>query len=281
MCKNVLTTSFAISLAMLLLIACSTAIAQQQKKALSNADVIAMVKVSLPENTIILAIQQGPTDFDTSALKLIELKNQGISPKILDAMIQAGTPVESQRQANIPSRTASNTNPLSPVSEINEAMSYGEVVMVDGVRRIEMTRSQVDSRIGGFMKQMVNPFGKTRVQGAINGNHSQLRTTNTSPMFEVGISSDLNASSYVALVKLKAKSDRREIEIHRGGITGISSGFRKEDIIPIMLEELQNSAGGRRVKSYRIKTVTPVPPGEYALAVGSALLYDFGIDSSK
>lgn len=277
MCKNVLTTS----LVMFLLIACSTAMAQQPKKALSNADVIAMVKAGLPENTVILAIQQGPTDFHTSALKLIELKNQGISPKMLDAMIQSGNPIASPRQANIPSRTASSTNPLSPDSETNEAINYGDVVMLDGSRRIEMTRSRVDARVGGFMKQMVNPFGKTRVQGAINGNHSQLRTTNTSPMFEVGISSDLNASDYVALVKLKAKSDRREIEISRGGITGISSGFRKEDIIPVTVEELQNSAGGKRVKSYRIKTVTPVPPGEYALAVGSALLYDFGIDISK
>lgn len=257
---------------------CASVRAQQQKKDLTNADVIAMVKASLPENTIILAIQQGPTDFDTSAQTLIALKNQGISMKILDAMIQAGTSSESQRQKSS-SPTASNSNPLSPIPVSIDSVNYGDVVMVDGDKRIQMTRSQVNSRTGGFMMQAVNPFKKTRVQGAINGNHSQLRTTNTSPTFELGISSDLNPSDYVTLVKLKPRSDRREIEMYRAGVTGVSSGFRKEDMIPVTLEELQNSAGGKRLKSYRIKTVNPIPPGEYALAVGGGLLYDFGIDS--
>ena len=129
------------------------------------------------------------------------------------------------------------------------------------------------------MMQAVNPFKKTRVQGAINGNHSQLRTTNTSPTFELGISSDLNPSDYVTVVKLKPRSDRREIEMYRAGVTGVSSGFRKEDMIPVTLEELQNSDGGKRTKAYRIRTVNPIPPGEYALAVGNGLLYDFGIDN--
>jgi hypothetical protein len=255
--------------------------AQQQKKDLTNADVIAMVKAGLPENTIILAIQQGPTDFDTSAQTLIGLKNQGISPKILDAMIQAGTPAESQRRTSSSPTALSNTNPLSPIPVSIDSVNYGDVVMVDRDKRIGMTRSQVSARTGGFMMQAVNPFKKTRIQGAINGNHSQLRTTNTSPMFELGISSDLNPSDYVTLVKLKARSDRREIEMSRAGVTGISSGFRREDMIPVTLEELQNPAGGKRLKSYRIKTVNPIAPGEYALAVGGGLLYDFGIDSSR
>lgn len=274
----VLKTIFTFFLIAYLLCVSSSVIAQPQKKALTNADIIAMVKASLPENTIILAIQQGPTEFDTSAQKLIELKNQGISPKILDAMIQAGTP--SEKTSSSPSALGDKDS-LSPIPVSIDSVSYGDVVMVDGAKRIGMTRSQVNGRTGGFMMQAVNPFKKTRVQGAINGNHSQLRTTNTSPMFELGISSDLNASDYVTLVKLKAKSDRREIEMSRAGITGISSGFRKEDMIPVTLEELQDTAGGKKLKSYRIKTVNPIPPGEYALAVGGGLLYDFGIDSSK
>jgi hypothetical protein len=153
--------------------------------------------------------------------------------------------------------------------------------MVDGDNRIQMTRSQVNSRTGGFMMQAVNPFKKMRVQGAMNGNHARLRTTNTSPMFELGISSELNPSDYVTLLKLKVRSDRREIEMFRAGITGGSSGFRKDDMIPVTLEELPNSAGGKGLKSYRIKTVNPIPAGEYALAVGGGLLYDFGIDSIK
>ena len=90
----------------------------------------------------------------------------------------------------------------------------------------------------------------------------------------------MNAADYITLVKLKPRSDRREIETYRGGVTGISYGFRKEDIIPVKLELLQ-TAGSSRIKSYRVMTVTPIPAGEYALAISSGLLYDFGIDSSK
>lgn len=269
------------SLIIFMLSVCPPVTARQQKKALTNADVVAMVKAGLPENTVVLAIQQGPTEFDTSPQALIQLKNQGASPKVLDAMIQAGRPAESQVQTNVPPRTATNANPLSPVPGADDSISYGAVVMVDGDKRVQMKRSQVNARTGGFMMQAVNPFKKTRIQGAINGNHSQLRTTNTSPTFELGLSSDLNPSDYVTLVKLKVRDDRREIEMSRAGITGVSSGFRKDDIVPVTLEELPSSTGGSGLKSYRVKAVNPIPPGEYAVAVGGSLLYDFGVDSTK
>jgi hypothetical protein len=270
------------SLIISLALVCPAVTARQQKKALTNADVVAMVKAGLPENTVVLAIQQGPTDFDISAQALIQLKNQGVSPKVLDAMIQAGRPAESQAQTNAPPRTAANAGPLTPVPGAEDSISYGDVVMVDGDRRVQMKRSQINARTGGFMMQAVNPFKKTRIQGAINGNHSQLRTTNTSPTFELGLSSDLNPSDYITLVQLKVREERREIEMSRAGITGVSSGFRKDDIVPVALEELPSSTGGGgRLKSYRVKAVNPIPPGEYAVAVGGSLLYDFGVDSSK
>lgn len=235
------------SLIICVVFVCQTVMARQQKKALTNADVVAMVKAGLPENTIVLAIQQGPAEVDTSAQALIQLKNQGVGPKVLDAMIQAGRPAEARVQTSLPPRTATNVNPLSPVPGADDSISYGDVVMVDGDKRVQMKRSQVNSRTGGFMMQAVNPFKKTRIQGAINGNHSQLRTTNTSPAFELGLPSDLNPSDYVTLVKLKVKSDRREIEMSRAGITGISSGFRKDDIIPVTREELSSSTDGGRL----------------------------------
>jgi hypothetical protein len=50
-----------------------------------------MVKAGLGESTIILAIQHGASDFDTSAQALIALKNEGVSQKVLDAMLTPGT----------------------------------------------------------------------------------------------------------------------------------------------------------------------------------------------
>jgi hypothetical protein len=77
-----------------MLVACIGLSAQTQKsekKPLTNADVVSMVKAGLSESTIALAIQKSATDFDTSPQELISLKNQGVPQKVLDAMLTAGT----------------------------------------------------------------------------------------------------------------------------------------------------------------------------------------------
>jgi hypothetical protein len=48
-----------------------------------------MIKANLSETTIIAAIKQGPTDFDTSPMVLIELKKQDVTDAMQQAMIQA------------------------------------------------------------------------------------------------------------------------------------------------------------------------------------------------
>jgi len=53
--------------------------AAAQPKPLVNADIVKMVKAGLAENTIVLAIQNKPSAFDTSPEELIRLKEQGVS----------------------------------------------------------------------------------------------------------------------------------------------------------------------------------------------------------
>jgi hypothetical protein len=63
--------------------------AQTPSPGLTNDEVIAMFKGGLGESTIISAIQSQDTNFDISAKGLLELKRGGISPKIMDAVINA------------------------------------------------------------------------------------------------------------------------------------------------------------------------------------------------
>ena len=75
--------------------------AAAQPKPLVNADIVKMVKAGLAEDTIVLAIQNKPSSFDTSPEELIRLKEQGVSQGILNAMLNASTaapaaPAESQ-----------------------------------------------------------------------------------------------------------------------------------------------------------------------------------------
>ena len=56
---------------------------------LTNADVISMVKAGIPENIIVRDIRMSRTDFGTSPAALIELKSQGASERIMDAVLDS------------------------------------------------------------------------------------------------------------------------------------------------------------------------------------------------
>jgi hypothetical protein len=62
---------------------------------LTNADIEAMVKAGIPENTIIMAIQtaaaNGTAQFDTSSAAMVGLKNAGASDRVLTTLLN--TPV--------------------------------------------------------------------------------------------------------------------------------------------------------------------------------------------
>src|SRR5437867_1580008 len=53
-----------------------------QKKPLTNADVLQMVKAGLAEGVIVAAIQSSPANYDTSPTALIDLNKQGVSAKV-------------------------------------------------------------------------------------------------------------------------------------------------------------------------------------------------------
>ena len=257
-----------------------SAFAQDAKKTLTNSDVVEMTKAGLPENTIVLAIQKGPTQFDTSAQALIQLRNQGVSPRVLDAMIQAGSLVASPPPANNSTPQSNINNPFGlPPNGAANLTSAGTVILVDAENRIEMKYSSTETRTNSMLGAVVNPLHKSRIRAALSGNHAKLRISNTSPLFEINIDKDANPSDIVTVVKLQPKSETREIETVRGGITGASSGFRKEDLLPIVIEE--TSSANRAYKLYRIKLVNALVPGEYAFVYRGYAYYDFGVDGTK
>src|ERR1700759_3745226 len=76
--------------AFLAIVLCYVAItAQSTQKPLTNTDVVDMVHAGLDEGTIVLAIKNSRSDFDTSPRALIELKKNGVGKSVLDAMLRA------------------------------------------------------------------------------------------------------------------------------------------------------------------------------------------------
>jgi hypothetical protein len=79
---------------MLLLFLALAAFAQtgKQPKPLTNADVVEMWRVGVPESTIILAIQKTPVKFDVSAEGILALHAAGITEPVLNQMLRAAKP---------------------------------------------------------------------------------------------------------------------------------------------------------------------------------------------
>lgn len=78
-------------LLVLCVVAPGSAIAQEAKRAVTNADIVNMAKSGVGEQTIILMIQKGTPKLDTSPDAVIELKKAGVSDAVLNAMLSAST----------------------------------------------------------------------------------------------------------------------------------------------------------------------------------------------
>lgn len=128
-----------------------------------------------------------------------------------------------------------------------------------------MRATPTGGRTGGGGMKMLNPFGKIKVLQTFSGNQSQLRTSNSSPAFEASLPGDINPSDSIVLVKLMAKSDRREISVASGRL-GVSTGIDNADRLPISIEELSSkAASGLSYKTYRVNVAKPLASGECAL----------------
>src|SRR5215469_5971093 len=63
--------------------------AQAMQPAITNDDVIKLVKAGMSDNTVLLIIQKSANRFDTSPKALITLKQAGVSDAVIAAMVIA------------------------------------------------------------------------------------------------------------------------------------------------------------------------------------------------
>ena len=106
--------SFRIAILLVMLAYAHTAALSQNDgtKPLTNSDVISMVKAGLTDDTITSAIDAQPSKFDISAAALLNLKKQGASAKLIDAMVSA-----SRREQSPPGAPASTAAGSSTTGE--------------------------------------------------------------------------------------------------------------------------------------------------------------------
>jgi hypothetical protein len=235
---------------------------EQAPKVLVNADVVAMTAAHLDESVIVLAVKQGRSHFTTTPEALIALKNDGVSDKVIAAMLEAGG-----KAAGPPAR---RVNPLDYQPGVS---------LLDGDRKIRLQRPRTSIEMPSAFKRLVpglRPTSTTSFPGA----RAALRLQNPTPTFEVRYMNDVEITGQVFLFRLGVESDHRELDMPFLNVYGGGGGPQhRDDLIPCTLTALPREEGATTLARYSLSPVSPLPPGEYAFYLYYLQsYYDFGVD---
>ena len=259
--------------AVCLISAFPSVLAQEARPPLTNADVTKLVKAKLPESTIILTIQKNPSAFDTSPEALISLTKNGVSSKILEAMLQSSVKPAATGAAAPASPAAAAVPQPTAFSSLwgtkQSRIEVDRVFLLEGDKRSEMKFTRPGTRT-----RMVFALQHFAVLGGLK---ARLRTENRSPEFEMILPNNVEVSSVIALGLLGDRPNgTREILIG-GGYMTISQGLPKDRNIRIQYEKLADQSGvPEGYDLYRIKPVDALKAGEYAFMVNRPSGGDLG-----
>jgi hypothetical protein len=225
---------------------------QNNRKQLTNDDIVKMIAAGLPESTIVQVIQKGPAAFDTSPDALIKLKRAGATSKIMEAMLGFNT--------SAPGPTATMSTPSERVAGSSNKGVY--VQSTNGWKRIEEVSSIEVRAVGGLASQMTLGLKESRVICVFRGDRADMQTSERRPVFLI---TGLGASARdVYIVALRPNPDRRDLEMGRAGLLKkVSFGFRKRDVRDVEVKRLGDD----------LLEATPKQDlefGEYIMVLGGA-----------
>jgi hypothetical protein len=231
------------------------------QEVLTNESVIQMVKAGLPEAVVIAKIKSTATKFDLKTDSLVSLKKAGVSDKVLEAMVAAGSPA------------SAGTAPAPPAP----ALAAGALKTQDVVYQL------VASKYVELMPTSANletnfAFFQSKSEVVLEGRKAQYRTAEKQPVFLTTYS-----PTDAPLVRLKPgdSHDDRNLKISSGAFMPFGGtqrmGVRNEDKIAIKTERDPRGF-------YRVTPTEPLPPGEYGFILASGFgagvgkIFDFGVD---
>jgi hypothetical protein len=238
----------------------ATSLAQE---VLTNDSVVQMVKAGLPEAIVIAKIKGTATKFDLKTDSLVGLKKAGVSDKVLEAMVAAGSVTAAP--------TTAMPAPPAPAVAAGAIKNQDVIYQLVGDKYVEMfaTSANLETNMAFF---------QSKSEVVLEGKRARYRISDKQPVFLSTYS-----STDAPLVRLKPGDghDDRNLKIGSGAFMPFGGtqrmGVRNEDKIPINIER---DARG----FYKLTPASPLPPGEYGFILatgfgaGSGKIYDFGVD---
>jgi hypothetical protein len=273
--------TFRITLLMLVILVSAPFVhGQEAKKPLTNTDVVKLVQASLPESTIVLAIQQSETNFDTSPSALIELKKQGIPQTVTEAMIRASSVADAAKPAT--------DAPLPTSVPALPKDGDGTDVLADGTYYKSpggwVKLEQLTMAGGGatHMGKMFVPGLTPQMVWTYRGPEAPVQIADRRPTFVVKQSPYIvnipgHSDRDLLIVRFNKKKDHRELQTTSGGnMFTFKAGLSKEKTPEIAVAKISDT-------TFSITPTNDLDPGEYLLTFSALGFngFDFGIRSGK
>lgn len=112
----------------------------QEQKALTNKDILDMVKKGLNESVIVKVIQASGTEFDTSPAAMTQMQSGGATLKVMDAMLKADA---AKRKA---AASATSAAAAKPANAAEPDLNAGKYLLKEGVEVSLKFAADVSSR---------------------------------------------------------------------------------------------------------------------------------------
>jgi hypothetical protein len=274
----------------LLIFVCSFINAQTKIDTITNEKVIKLSKLGLQPAVLINKIKTSYTIFDTGSDALISLSDNGVSPDVINVMIN----IQSQAQSEIANQKDIN-DPLT--SRAPGIYYYNPKNTEKPIRRVDPTVAS-SLKSGGFGSALASAYiggmANSNVKSSIAGPHSRLQIDDTNPTFYFYFDNNSKQNSdnwfFAAatspnefiLLKLTEKKSNRETVIGTENGYGSSSGSSNKAVQPYTYEDLGNGV-------FKLTLTKPLKPGEYCFQYASSTpsnfnnnkVFDFGIMDVK
>jgi len=227
------------------LVILSTVTAQE---ALTNEAVTKLVKAGLSEDIILNMVKTQPAGFKLGAEQVLQLKKDGVSDKVVAAMLARGSTAAPTTAAAPP--TAAPEMAKGPISEVG-------VYFKKSGAWVDLPPEVVNFKTGGVIKNIGTAgIVKGDVNGHINGEHS--RSSLGSPVTLLVYTPEGIAISEYQLLRLHEQKDSREFRTVTGGVLHVSGGATRD------LISFDTNTKKIAVRTYEIE-LTNLGSGEFGL----------------
>jgi hypothetical protein len=227
------------------------------QQTLNNDSIVKLAEAGLSDDLIIQSINTQPGNYALGASDLITLKQDGVSERVIAAMIARNPNASASGAANHSGNGADAIPPVNVLPEgVDEIGVYykKENSVVD--KWTEIDPEIVNYKSGGWVKSTVTQgIIKQDRNGHIKGNASQL-VLSRGTSFLLYVPEGVSPIEY-QLLRLRINSDNREFRSQTGGVFHSETGAQRDDV-PFTAEKIAP-------RLYRFTLGPNAAKGEYGI----------------